>query len=290
VNQQIAATLRNNQRLLAGVSFFVACYVSLIYTVLIRNYSGIALSGALLMINFLALRWANPRQARPAQAAARNCAGGARRYIAPALVFLNLFLFLTPSSFAQNSGDPVIICEYCNGDGTSGTPPDQPPSGTPTGTTGYATGTNAAGQTVQFPVGTFPSNQVSGLNPIDPANAAKIGVPVGWTITGQDAQGNPVLQRPDGSYTIIYTSHPQITGTATAAQSATPAPVSPPWEAGLPSAQIQKLMDLVRELVPYMRRQIERPLLEKFTFLAMILSSIILLFSFIRVIRENDGA
>src|SRR5215211_5938505 len=70
----------------------------------------------------------------------------------------------------------------------------------------------------------------------------------------------------------------------------TPPPITPPSEAGQPSAQIQKLMDLVRELIPYVRRQIERPLLDKFSFIAMILASIILLFSFIRVIRENDGA
>ena len=70
----------------------------------------------------------------------------------------------------------------------------------------------------------------------------------------------------------------------------TPPPITPPSEAGQPSAQIQKLMDLVRELIPYVRRQIERPLLDKFSFIAMILGSIILLFSFIRVIRENEGA
>lgn len=76
----------------------------------------------------------------------------------------------------------------------------------------------------------------------------------------------------------------------TLAQTPTPSPLTPPSEAGQPSAQIQKLMDLVRELIPYVRRQIERPLLDKFSFIAMILASIILLFSFIRVIRENDGA
>ena len=76
---------------------------------------------------------------------------------------------------------------------------------------------------------------------------------------------------------------------STSAQSPTPTPITPPSEAGLPSAQIQKLMDLVRELVPYIRRQVERPLMEKFNFLAMILASIILLFSFIRVIRENSS-
>src|SRR5215216_1996060 len=76
----------------------------------------------------------------------------------------------------------------------------------------------------------------------------------------------------------------------TGGPSPTPSPFTPPSDAGLPSAQMQKLMDLVRELVPYIRRQVERPLMQKFNFLGMILASIILLFSFIRVIRENDGA
>ena len=58
----------------------------------------------------------------------------------------------------------------------------------------------------------------------------------------------------------------------------------------MPSAQMSELLDHVRELVPYLRRQIERPLLKKFELLAMILGSLVLLFSFIRTIRENDGA
>lgn len=76
------------------------------------------------------------------------------------------------------------------------------------------------------------------------------------------------------------------------APTATPTPThnDGPWEAGQPSAQMVKLMDLVRQLIPYLRRQVEKPLLAKFRFLALILSSLILLFSFIRVIRENDGA
>src|SRR5215217_5807949 len=45
----------------------------------------------------------------------------------------------------------------------------------------------------------------------------------------------------------------------TGGPSPTPSPFTPPSDAGLPSAQIQKLMDLVRELVPYIRRQVERP-------------------------------
>ena len=194
-------------------------------------------------------------------------------------------LISAPSSFAQSNGDPVIICEYCNGDLTSGTPPaQQPPTTAPTG---YAIGTNGSGQTVQYPVGTFPANQVDGLRPIDPANAAKITPPAGWTVIGQTQNGDPVLQRPDGVYTIIYTSQPLA---AASASDPSQTPVTPPWEAGQPSAQLQKLLDMVRELVPYIRRQVERPLMEKFTFLAMILTSIVLLFSFIRIIRENDGA
>src|SRR5687767_129186 len=59
----------------------------------------------------------------------------------------------------------------------------------------------------------------------------------------------------------------------TGGPSPTPSPFTPPSDAGLPSAQIQKLMDLVRELVPYIRRQVERPLMEKFNFLGMILAS-----------------
>ena len=191
------------------------------------------------------------------------------------------------SSLAQSNGDPIIICEYCNGDLTSGTPPAQQPPTTSTGTTGYATGTTASGQTVQYPVGTFPANQVNGLRSIDPTNAAKISAPAGWTVVGQTQNGDAVLQRPDGAYTIIYTSRPLLAGSTSDPSQTT---VTPPWEAGQPSAQLQKLLDMVRELVPYVRRQVEKPLMEKFTFLAMILTSIVLLFSFIRIIRENDGA
>lgn len=203
------------------------------------------------------------------------------------LAFLAILFALSsaPSSFAQSNGDPIIICEYCNGDLTSGTPPAQQPA--TTAPTGYAIGTNGSGQTVQYPVGTFPANQVAGLRPIDPANAAKITPPAGWTVIGQTQNGDPVLQRPDGAYTIIYTSQPLA---AASASDPSQTPVTPPWEAGQPSAQLQKLLDMVRELVPYIRRQVERPLMEKFTFLAMILTSIVLLFSFIRIIRENDGA
>jgi len=89
--------------------------------------------------------------------------------------------------------------------------------------------------------------------------------------------------------TLVFGLFLILTPPSVSAQT-TPPPITPPSEAGQPSAQIQKLMDLVRELIPYVRRQIERPLLDKFSFIAMILGSLVLLFSFIRVIRENDGA
>lgn len=58
----------------------------------------------------------------------------------------------------------------------------------------------------------------------------------------------------------------------------------------MPSAQMNQLLIHVRELVPYIRRQVERPLLGKFKTLGWILTSLVMLFSFIRVIRENEGA
>ncbi len=72
--------------------------------------------------------------------------------------------------------------------------------------------------------------------------------------------------------------------------SPTPTPNNAPEEAGQPSAQMIKLMDMVRTLVPYMRRQVEAPLLQKFKLLAVVLISLILLFSFIKILRENEGA
>ena len=81
----------------------------------------------------------------------------------------------------------------------------------------------------------------------------------------------------------------------TSAQTPTPTPqaspqATPPADAGTPSTQLAELLIHVRELIPYIRRQIERPMLTKFRTLAMVLGSLVLLFSFIRVIRENDGA
>jgi hypothetical protein len=109
--------------------------------------------------------------------------------------------------------------------------------------------------------------------------------------------GTPTA-RPDRRYTapilvffslsIVLTLVP---ANSVFAQSPSPSPqASPPAEAGTPSGQLSELLNHVRELVPYIRRQIERPLLTKFKTLAMILGSLVLLFSFIKVIRENDGA
>lgn len=272
---QLGILLRRDQRLQAGFAFATACYAVLIHTILTRELSHAVISAALLIVDLIALRWVG------------SLSPTTRRRSFPSIIRLmvvGLFLTVSTSAFAQ---DPIVICEYCNGDLTSGTTPGQTPPGNPPNTTGYATGTNAAGQIVQFPVGTFPAGQVGGLQPVSAANAAKITAPQGWTVVGQTQSGDVVLQRPDGAYTVIYTTQP-LRGGSSADPSQTP--TTPPSTAGQPSAQLQKLLDMVRQLVPYIRRQVERPLLEKLTFLAMILSSIVLLFSFIRIIRENDGA
>jgi hypothetical protein len=89
---------------------------------------------------------------------------------------------------------------------------------------------------------------------------------------------------------------PLVPANTALAQTASPTPPTlkpqptPSWEAGLPGGQMTELLDHVRELVPYIRRQVERPLMEKFNTLGMIVASLVLLFSFIRIIRENDGA
>ena len=274
---QLGILLRRDQRLQAGFAFAIACYAVLIHAIVTREIFNAVISAALLIVNLIALRWV--RSLVPSTSRSRRSFPSIIR-----LMVVGLFLTVSTSAFAQ---DPIVICEYCNGDLTSGTTPGQTPPGNPPNTTGYATGTNAAGQIVQFPVGTFPAGQVGGLQPVSAANAAKITAPQGWTVVGQTQSGDVVLQRPDGAYTVIYTTQP-LRGGSSADPSQTP--TTPPSTAGQPSAQLQKLLDMVRQLVPYIRRQVERPLLEKLTFLAMILSSIVLLFSFIRIIRENDGA
>lgn len=91
---------------------------------------------------------------------------------------------------------------------------------------------------------------------------------------------------------FIFLSLPAIAS----AQSPSPSPPglqpqpTPAWEAGLPSGQMNELLNHVRELVPYIRRQVERPLLEKFKTLGTIVLSLVLVFSFVRILRENDGA
>lgn len=277
---QLGIRLRRDQRFQTGFAFGIACYAVLVHALLTRQIFNTIVSLSLLIINLIALRWV-----RNLNSPTR----GSRHYMPTIirLLIIGLFLGVTASVFAQ---DPIIICEYCNGDLTSGTtpgPPGQTPPGNPPNTTGYATGTDAQGQIVQYPVGTFPTGQVGGLQPVSAANAAKITAPPGWTVVGQTQSGDVVLQRPDGAYTVIYTTQP-LRGGSSADPSQTP--TTPPSTAGQPSAQLQKLLEMVRQLVPYIRRQVERPMLEKLTFLAMILTSLVLLFSFIRIIRENDGA
>ena len=95
---------------------------------------------------------------------------------------------------------------------------------------------------------------------------------------------------------ILFLLSPLAPENSARAQSPSPTPPTlqprptPASEAGHPSAKMNQLMNHVRELIPYVRLQIERPLFSKFKTLGLILTSLVLLFSFIKVIRENNGA
>lgn len=69
---------------------------------------------------------------------------------------------------------------------------------------------------------------------------------------------------------------------------ATPTP-APTDEKGLKVSFVY-LTDHARELVPKIRRLVERPLLGTIQRIAWVLASIILVFSFMRVLKENNGA
>ncbi|MFL6284614.1 MAG: hypothetical protein ACJ74Q_15820 [Pyrinomonadaceae bacterium] len=73
----------------------------------------------------------------------------------------------------------------------------------------------------------------------------------------------------------------------------TPIPTPEPWgssqDKGL-SGQFIRLADHARELVPTIRRLVEKPLLGLLQRISWVLASLILVASFIRVMRENNGA
>src|SRR5207237_10566071 len=77
---------------------------------------------------------------------------------------------------------------------------------------------------------------------------------------------------------------------------ATPYPTptrTPSGEAGATSGlhgQFVYLADHAREMLPMIRRLIEKPLLGLLQRISWVLASLILVFSFLRVLRENNGA
>lgn len=103
------------------------------------------------------------------------------------------------------------------------------------------------------------------------------------------AQGNSNTN-PDDPYLVCENcwSQPDPTPAPRQQAQATPTP-APTDDKGLKVSFVY-LTDHARGLVPMMRRLVERPLLGTIQRIAWVLASIILVFSFMRVLKENNGA
>ena len=73
-------------------------------------------------------------------------------------------------------------------------------------------------------------------------------------------------------------------GAGTAVNAQTPTPPSGDF-----ASEMGRLVERAAELVPLVRDQVERPLLEQFEPLSLWIAALVMAFSFARVLRENDG-
>jgi hypothetical protein len=103
------------------------------------------------------------------------------------------------------------------------------------------------------------------------------------------AQGNSDTN-PDDPYLVCENCWSQPDPTPAPRQQATPAPTPAPTDEQGLRVSFVYLTDHARGLVPMMRRLVERPLLGTIQRIAWVLASIILVFSFMRVLKENNGA
>ena len=103
------------------------------------------------------------------------------------------------------------------------------------------------------------------------------------------AQGNSNTN-PDDPYLVCENCWSQPDPTPAPRQQATPAPTPAPTDEKGLKVSFVYLTDHARELVPKMRRLVEKPLLGTIQRIAWVLASIILVFSFMRVLKENNGA
>jgi hypothetical protein len=103
------------------------------------------------------------------------------------------------------------------------------------------------------------------------------------------AQGNSNTN-PGDPYLVCENCWSQPDPTPAPRQQASPAPTPAPTDEKGLKVSFVYLTDHAREPVPKMRRLVEKPLLGTIQRIAWVLASIILVFSFIRVLKENNGA
>lgn len=103
------------------------------------------------------------------------------------------------------------------------------------------------------------------------------------------AQGNSNTN-PGDPYLVCENCWADADPTPAPRQQATPAPTPAPTDEKGLRVSFVYLTDHARELVPKMRRLVEKPLLGTIQRIAWVLASIILVFSFMRVLKENNGA
>jgi hypothetical protein len=103
------------------------------------------------------------------------------------------------------------------------------------------------------------------------------------------AQGNSNTN-PGDPYLVCENCWADPDPTPAPRRQASPAPTPAPTDEKGLRVSFVYLTDHARELVPKMRRLVEKPLLGTIQRIAWVLASIILVFSFMRVLKENNGA
>ncbi|MDQ2629684.1 MAG: hypothetical protein M3Y75_01730, partial [Actinomycetota bacterium] len=103
------------------------------------------------------------------------------------------------------------------------------------------------------------------------------------------AQGNSNTN-PGDPYLVCENCWADPDPTPAQRRQASPAPTPAPTDEKGLKVSFVYLTDHARELVPKMRRLVEKPLLGTIQRIAWVLASIILVFSFMRVLKENNGA
>lgn len=116
---------------------------------------------------------------------------------------------------------------------------------------------------------------------------------------GSMPDGNLIYQAADGTYHILFFStnyNVPYRQDGEPGPGGTPSPEPSPSQTPLPvqgqglRAQLVRMADAARELIPTIRRLIEKPMMPLIMRLAWIAASFILIIAFLRILKENNGA